>query len=157
MEGIKELVFTLCMVSLAAGVFRILAPSGGLQRTAAMVMGLFTLVCFLMPFTQNFDLNSLFSFSLEELEPSSDLLQENREVFEQAAVDEVTQTVLALAEEQGIGVQVSRVVLQEENGELLVEKVEMVVEGTETQAKKLKERVLQVVKCEVLAAWTKES
>ncbi len=156
MEAVKELVFTLCLVSLAVGVFRILAPGGGLQRTAVTIMGLFTLVCFLAPFTAEFDVNGLFSFSLEELEPSGNILTRHQGELEQAAVDEVTQTVLQLAENQKTTVKVTGVKLEKQQGVFMVQTLTAVVEGTQQQAAVFKEKLCEVMKCEVSVAWTKE-
>ncbi len=156
MEAVKELVFNLCFVSLAVGVFRMLAPAGGLQKTAAMVMGLFTLACFLAPFTSDFNFESLFSFSLEELTPSQNIVEEHQGELEQAAVDEVTQSVLNLADNEEISVKVTGVKLQKEQGVLMVQNLSLAVEGTEQQAKSFIQRVEEVMKCEVSAVWTKE-
>lgn len=156
MEAVKELVFNLSFISLAVGVFRMLAPSGSLQKTAVMVMGLFTLVCFLAPFTANFHFDSLFSFSLEELTPSQTILEEHQVDLEQAAVDEITQTILALANQENISVKITGMKLQKDKGLFLVENLALVVEGTQHQAKNFTKRVEEVMKCEVSVAWTVE-
>ena len=156
MEEVKELVFSLCFISLAVGVFRMLAPGGGLQKTAVMVMGLFTLVCFITPFTADFHLDSLFSFSLEELTPSQNILEEHQGELEQAAVDEVAQAVLDLANNENLLVKVTGVKLEKGQGVIMVQNVSLVVEGTQHQAKAFTKRVEEVMKCEVSVAWTKE-
>ncbi len=156
MEAVKELVFTLCFISLGVGVFRMLAPTGGLQKTAVMVMGLFTLVCLITPFTADFHLDSLFSFSLEELVPSESILNQHQSELEQAAVDEITQTVLSLAGQQNLSVKVTGVKLQKEQGVFMVQTLSLVVEGTQHQAKAFTKSIEEVMKCEVSVAWTKE-
>lgn len=156
MEAVKELVFTLCLVSLAVGIFRVLAPAGGLQRTAVSVMGLFTLVCFFTPFTADFDVDSLFSFSLQELVPSENIVTEHQGELEAAAVDEVTQTVRNLAQNQQLSVKVTGVKLQREQGFFMVETLTVVVEGNGQQAAAFKEKLCEVLKCEVSVTWTKE-
>ncbi len=156
MNGIKELVFSLCLVSVIAGVFRLLAPSGGLQKTAVMVMGLFTLVCFLAPFTADFDFDSLFSFSLEELTPSDNFVAQSGYDFEQAAVDEVTQAVTELAKKEGVSVTVTGVKLSKQEQGVLVDTITLIIEGNERQAVSFKNKVSEIVKCEVSVAWTKE-
>lgn len=156
MGTIKELVFTLCLVALLAGVFRMLAPPGGLQRTAIMVTGLFTLVCFLSPFANNWDLDSLFSFSLEELVPSQNILTQQPKEMEQAAVAEITQTVFSLAQAKKISVKVTGVKLEKEKGIFMVQTLSLLVDGTGKQAGAFRECVEEVMKCEVSVAWTKE-
>lgn len=151
------MVLSLCLVSVIAGVFRMLVPAGNLQRTSVMVVGIFTLVCFLSPFTGGVDFDSLFSFSLEELSPNNQLLGEYEYDLEQAAVEEVTAAVEQVAKEQGVSATVTGVQIEQRDTDFFVEKITLMVDGTQTQAVALKERILNVVKCEVSLAWTKES
>lgn len=157
METIKDVVLSLCMVCFIGGVFKMLAPSGGLQRVASMVIGVFTLVCFLIPFEAEWRVDSLFSFSLEELTPSALLLEQYEPFLEQSAVEEVVSTVNKVAKEKQIEVTTTCVKTKRQETKVYIERVELSVNGTKAQAEEIRENVLKVMNCEVSITWTKES
>lgn len=157
MDAVKTVVFSLCMVCLIAGVFHMLAPAGGLQRVSSMVIGLFTLICFLIPFESKLSLESLLDFSFQEFTPSFSLIEEYTDELEEATVEETVKTVEQIAGENAFCATVTGVKTKQQEGRMYVEQISVTVDGTKEQALAFQEKIALAVDCEVVVAWTKES
>ena len=66
----------------------------------------------------------------------------------------MTQTVIELAKKEGLSVTVTGVKISKQEQGVLVDTITMIIEGNEQQAVSLKNKVSEIVKCEVSVAWT---
>ena len=144
MEKLQQLVTDVCIVSLIAGILRLLVPSGSLGKTAGWVISLYLLMFLLMPLGNGYELSRLIDFQPEsfQVQDEDDFTKHS---MEQAAVDEVTALVQSIARQQNLSVQVVAVKTRWQERQVMIEQIELAVNGTERQAQDVKRAVLASV------------
>ncbi len=134
MEVIRSTVLAVCTVFLAAGLVRVAAPTGHMQKTVRLVAGLCLLACVLTPAWRSAPLNWQTLFSDDAFAPQDALPRQTEHLLEQAAVEQAVAIVQAAAAAHGLQVRVDRVQTQLRNGVVYIDRVEARVNGTAAQA-----------------------
>lgn len=144
MEGIKQGITNLCMVSLIAGVFRLMIPSGSLGKTASMMISLYVLLFLAVPFAGGVASSDLFDFHVQPMQTEEYGRLFSQEM-EQAAVEEAKALVDSAAGQCGVEVTVASVKTKMQDNKVWIEELVLQTDCGEIQIQQLTQIIKQSI------------
>lgn len=149
METVGKGLLTLCLVCIAAGLCRMLAPTGKMAKSMSMFTGVFVLVCVATPFFSAMEWNWVDDFSLETFTP---VIAEGTlaDMALEAAREETVATVEEVARSLGITLTHVQAEVSQQEEQIMVQLVRVEGNMTPSQQLALETQLAKRVTCDII-------